>query len=265
MMMELDVTQSLKDTENSLRDFVSLVLEKAHGPNWIEKAGLSSKTLEQWNRHKENERNKQGSGVVESRLIYYADFSDLEKLLERNWDHFSAAFESISDMRFYLGELKRLRDPDAHRRELLPYQKHLILGVSGEIRTRIIRYRSALETADGYFPRIGSARDSVGNIWTPGELRHVCTGHVLHPEDVVDYVVTASDPLGKPLRYRLRINLTEYTLWQDDHVLSFRVRNSDIGRNFYLQVEIQSGRSLNWGNGADDGVEFDYCVLPAPH
>ena len=34
----------------------------------------------------------------------------------------------------------------------------------GEIRTRLIRYRSKLETSEDYFPKIESARDSLGNI-----------------------------------------------------------------------------------------------------
>jgi hypothetical protein len=87
-------------------------------------------------------------------------------------------------MRVWLKELERYRDPDAHRRELLPHQKHLILGLSGEIRSRIVRFRSKQESADDVFPRFESVRDSLGSIWTPGgamNLRMVNTGAILRP------------------------------------------------------------------------------------
>ena len=37
----MDVTQALKDTENSLRDFISFILHNDLGPDWIEKCGAS--------------------------------------------------------------------------------------------------------------------------------------------------------------------------------------------------------------------------------
>jgi hypothetical protein len=45
-------------------------------------------------------------------------------------------------MDVFVSELGKLRDPDAHRRELLPHQKHLVYGIAGEVRTRITRYAS---------------------------------------------------------------------------------------------------------------------------
>jgi hypothetical protein len=37
-------------------------------------------------------------------------------------------------MKVRLSVLERLRDPDAHRRESLAHQKHMALGIEGEIR-----------------------------------------------------------------------------------------------------------------------------------
>ena len=87
-------------------------------------------------------------------------------------------------MDVWLSELEKLRDPEARRRELLPHQKHLAIGISGEIRNRLIRYRSKQETSEDYYPRIESVRDSLGNIWTPekshpailGKLDGIVTG-----------------------------------------------------------------------------------------
>jgi hypothetical protein len=70
---------------------------------------------------------------VDPRLIYYADFYDLGTIIEKNWSLFKDVFGELNRLRVYLHDLERLRDPDAHRRELLPHQKHIVLGVSGEL------------------------------------------------------------------------------------------------------------------------------------
>lgn len=110
-------------------------------------------------------------------------------------------------MEVWLSALERLRDPDAHRRELLPHQKHLALGIEGEIRNRLVRFRSEQETAEDYFPRIESVRDGLGNIWTPDVnmvSRFHSTDMNLRPGDTVEFVITARDPLDGRLEYGIR-------------------------------------------------------------
>ena len=69
---------------------------------------------------------------MEERLIYYADFYDLKTILKKNWDtSFADALGDWKTFDVWLTELEKLRDPDAHRRELLPHQKSLIIGISG--------------------------------------------------------------------------------------------------------------------------------------
>ena len=47
--MDIDITQALKDTENALRDFISSVLRKKFGENWVEKCGVSPERIKKWN------------------------------------------------------------------------------------------------------------------------------------------------------------------------------------------------------------------------
>jgi hypothetical protein len=261
--MDVDLTQSLKDTENALRDFIGSVLEKANGPKWYESCGVSPEKLQKWNERRDVEVKRQPGGVVEPRLIYYADFYDLLTILEKKWDSFSAAFGDLKTMRVYLEALTKLRDPDAHRRELLPHQKHLALGIGGEIRSRIIRFRSKLETKEDCFPRIESARDSLGNIYVAGSgMAWVQTNQVLRPDDGIDYVVTASDPFGDTLSYRSQINQLNTSEWQSENSLSVRVRTADIGQYFNVVLQIKSPRDYHASSSYDDRVEFVYTVLP---
>ncbi len=120
-MSNIDVTQSLKDTENALRDFIASILANALGPDWLDTCGVHPKRREAWLKNRQIETERQAGGAVEPRLIYYAGFGDLELIIEKNWDHFAPALGDLPTIKMYLRELKKLRDPDAHRRELLPH------------------------------------------------------------------------------------------------------------------------------------------------
>jgi hypothetical protein len=148
----MDITQALKDAENALRDFIILTLQEAYGSGWETKSGVSDERITHWRERKKTEEKRQESGVVEERLLYYADFYDLKTILQKHWSSsFSKALGDWKTMDVYLSELEKLRDPDAHRRELLPHQQNLAIGIAGEIRTRITRFRSKKETNEDFF------------------------------------------------------------------------------------------------------------------
>lgn len=262
----MDVAQALKDTENALRDLIAEILSRKLGDEWVEKCGVKPDRLEKWKGRKQEEASRQEAGVVEERLLYYADFFDLETILHKHWANFAPHIRGLETMEVWLSELGKLRDPDAHRRELLPHQKHLVLGIAGEIRTRMIRYRSKAETGDDYYPRIESARDSLGNIYVPEQpfrLKVVVTHMRLRPGDRIDYVVTASDPLGAEIEYRY-YKKTIYPLsnWVKDDSVSVEVQKDDVGESYSVRAEIRSPREFHAQGDYDDWVSFTYEVLP---
>ena len=81
----MDITQSLKDAENSLRDFISSVLIRKLGEDWVEKCGVSPERISVWQGRKVTEEKRQRAGVVDERLLYYADFYDLKTILKKHW------------------------------------------------------------------------------------------------------------------------------------------------------------------------------------
>lgn len=259
----MDVTQALKDAENALRDFIALVLHRNFGDEWVEKCGLPTERIEKWRERKGVEEKRQEGGVVEERLLYYADFYDLKPILKKNWQgDFSEAFGDLRTMEVWLSELEKLRDPDAHRRELLPHQKNLALGIEGEIRSRIIRYRSKQETSESYYPRIESARDNLGNLWVPERAtRAVVTSVYLRPGDKLEFVVTARDPMDEALEYGIYIPHTA-NFWQSDNVLDWVVTKKNVGKNFMIQLRVRSPREFHAAGDEDDSVMFFYEVLP---
>ena len=79
----MDVTQALKDAENGLRDFIGCVLKRKLGPEWVQKCGVSPERIKIWNERKLVESRRQRTGVVEERVLYYADFYDLQTILQK--------------------------------------------------------------------------------------------------------------------------------------------------------------------------------------
>jgi len=260
----MDITQSLKDAENSLRDFISSVLSQSLGTDWVDKCGVSPERLAAWKERKVSEEKRQESGVVDERLIYYADFYDLKTIMKKHWSgEFSKALGDWKTFEVWLTELEKLRDPDAHRRELLQHQKHLAIGICGEIRSRIVRYRSKKETTDDCFPKIESARDNLGNIWVPGRqgLQLVITNMTLRPGDSIEYIITASDPEDLTLEYGIEIR-HEGIKWQSLNSFVVEITVEHISRRLSICLFIKSSRDYHASNIFDDYVEFFYQVLP---
>ena len=57
----MDVTNSLKVAENSLRDFIAYVLQQEIGNDWISKCGVSQERIDIWKERLEIEKKKMNS------------------------------------------------------------------------------------------------------------------------------------------------------------------------------------------------------------
>ncbi len=264
--LQVDVTQALRDTENALRDFIAASLERSLGQDWLDRCGVTPERIAKWKELKSVERRRQEAGVVEERLLYYADFYDLMTILKKHWQgDFSEALGELKRFEVLFDELARYRDPDAHRRELLPHQQSFVLGIEGDIRSRLIRWHSRRERVDDYFPRIESARDSLGNLWIPSMNPHkslLITETVLRPGDKIDFVVTARDPEDLPLAYSLGVVGEEALGWQESGVFSLEITDAHISADLFVDLRIRSPRSYHANTGYDHRVRFCYSVLP---
>lgn len=257
----MDITQALKDTENALRDFIATVLHNSLGRQWIEKCGASPDRIKKWEERYTIEQKRQKHAVVENRLLYYSDFYDLRPILKQHWaGQFSDALGDFKTIDVWLKELEKLRDPDAHRRELLPHQKHLIMGITGEIRARLIRYRSKKETSEDYYPRIESARDNLGNINTPGLSDMNREKMRLRVSDCIEFVITATDPMGESLEYATYDG--DRTKWQDSNIIRLKITEDHIGVRLLVMLVIKSKRKYHAYTDYDDHTIFEYEVLP---
>lgn len=255
----MEIYQTLRNCENALRDFMALTLEKMHGDRWIEYCQVAPERIKEWEQLKLEDEERHQATTSDEHLINYAEIADLKTILLANWEgEFTDTFGDYRLIETYLNILSRYRNPDIHRRPLLTFQKHLILGVSGEIRNMIAVYRSYRELDREGFPRIESIRDNLGNIWVPGKPSHLKTGMTVHVGDMIEFVVTAIDPLEEDLMYSIKDKG-----WNIGNVLTTVIEPRQVGLNTAINIFIRSDRKFHaFPNGYDDRVAFNYQVLP---
>lgn len=257
--MTIELSESFKTAENSLRDFIALHLQGKYGNEWINHTGIESKKIKKWESSLISEPKKLHGEITETRLVYYSDFNDLVTIIEKNWhEDFKEVFPDQEIVVVFLKTLKSLRNSDSHRRELLTHQQHLVLGISGYLRSQIVRYRSKMETPEDIFPRIESIRDNYGSIWVPGENKSVETGLILRVGDYLEFIVTATDPNGGTLYYGLHPSYN----WQTSNIIQIPITVNHIQRNQYFLVSIKNNQPYRANGNLDDCVSFSYQILP---
>ncbi|MFN2507850.1 MAG: Swt1 family HEPN domain-containing protein [Chthoniobacterales bacterium] len=252
--------QALRDVENALRDFIANVLHNKFGGTWEKQLAEPGK-LEKWAQRREEERKRMRGAAIEERLLYYSDFYDLSKIIRSHWQHLEDALLNLKEVEFWLGELQKYRNAEAHRRELFSFQKHLIVGISGELRGRIVRFRSRSEDVESYFPRFESVRNSLGHSWIAGQAPIVTTDATLRVGDALEFATTATDPEGESLEYGFVFHPGIAT-WGLENVFEIPITDAEIGRRKELVVMVKSPRSYHARGHFDDSVIFVYAVLP---
>lgn len=255
----MEIARSLKDAENAFRDFIEFSLERNLGEDWAEKCGLPATRVDSWREQKAQAEADLVPNTGEERLLYYAPFEDLYELVRHNWiGDLQSTFTDRDKLITFLGIVEHYRHPDVQRRELFVHQKHLILGVTGEIRAKIVAYRSLLDVGKEGYPRIEYIKDSLGNIWMPGKPRRVKTNLTLHPGMKIEFIVQAQDPEELPLEYRIHGDR-----WQSGNILFLEVTDKLMKKQAQINITIRSARKYHaYPLGYDDRVVFEYQILP---
>lgn len=255
----MEIRQTLFDTEMALRDFTEAVMLKEYGDNWLSGCGLKNERIELLKREKELRDEENISMQEENRLINFTTFIDLMDIIEANWENnFQIVFGDLETVRVFLFTLHRYYDPDSHKRALITHQKHLILGISGFIRNRIIVHRSWREGQSDKFPKIESVRDNLGNMWMLGKPKKIKTDLSPRVGDTLEFVITGKSADDHELEYRIYPDK-----WGTGNVLQIELKEKHVGKNTTFHLGIRGKQKFHaYKLGHDDRVTFAYEVLP---
>jgi len=254
----MDITRQIHDAENSLREFLNQILSSEIGEEWYKKSPKIRAMAKRWEERRmpDNQGHNRIKGA--EKLIQYASIADLRTIIKKYWGpDLKDVFDSPETLDVYLKIIDDFRNPDSRRRELFVHQKHLLLGISGDIRTRIITWRSRKE-AGGIYARIECVRDNLGNNWNPGDPRKVKTANILNPNDQLEFIITASDPEESEMHFKCH-----HTKWQASNIVMVSVDRTMVEQHSLFHIMIKSSRKNHaYPMGFDDRVTFEYEVVP---
>jgi Swt1-like HEPN len=156
--------------ETDLRHLVRVVLEKAHGSDWLAK-NLDAATIHRLQERLEEERKRRAPAKVSSDLMAYTHLYELRTVIEKNWQEFSPALGEKKEFVVLMDKVEDFRNAPAHSRELLPHERSLLDGIAGTVRTQVAMYVSSQDPDKRHYPVIESIRDSFGNEPTPESMK----------------------------------------------------------------------------------------------
>jgi hypothetical protein len=121
--------------ENSLRELIIEELNHLDGSRWY-KTRLPGDVLKKYREGLEFQKHVPWMSLVPHHPIYYIDFADLKKILERedNWkDAFSPIFERKDIISATLSELEPIRNSLAHNRRLTAQDLGIVESAIGKL------------------------------------------------------------------------------------------------------------------------------------
>ncbi|KAB1064734.1 hypothetical protein [Salibacter halophilus] len=259
----VDVEEELKILENSVRDIITFVLKKSLGDNWVSNLKISESRIGKWKERQVIEEKRLRSTFLDNRLIYYSDFYDLKGIIIKHWDDgLDSVFRDKKLITALLSLIEKYRDAHAHRRELFDYQKYLIKGISGEIRTTIMQYRGKKEDSEDFFPRIEAANDSLGNsISNPTYSQIIVNDGTVRVGEEIELKAYSTDPLGDKIEFSIE-RIGEEN-WSESNKRKLTFKHDDIGKTCDIQIKIKSKKDYHAYGDFDDFIQFRYVVIPS--
>lgn len=259
-MTEPEPLSAISAAEGSLRSLVAATLEPLFGPQWFETdSGLTDDRLAQI-REWQTTDSKNRKGVVPTDdLLSFSTFPDLKKIIHRHWEHFPV-LQDQKTFDVYIEHLNTLRNAVMHGRELVHYERQLVLGISGELRNRVTRFMSTKGPHDEYFARIESVRDSFGNVVTPKE--RIChTDLELRPGDEVTFECRGWDPQGNELNWYWSV-MGRGNVPVEGNTFTWNVYDIEVAAIQHVFVQLVGGGAYHRYQTHDGKVTFTYAVLP---
>ncbi|MGW4295067.1 hypothetical protein ACWEH1_18695 [Micromonospora chersina] len=154
--MVMEHGEALAAVETALRNIVRQIM----GDAW--QAATGAPDLERLREKQQEARRRRDGSVVADDLLAFVEWHHLTGLIERNWAAFKPVFDDLARTKVFFGILSDYRNDVAHSRELNDFEKHLLVGSSGQLRNQIAIYRGQAVGSSAYYPTIERAWDNFG-------------------------------------------------------------------------------------------------------
>lgn len=261
----MEATASIAIIETDLRRLVDAVLTRAHGTNWYDR-DFDAVIIAKLHARLEEERKRRSPAKVPDDLLAYTHLYELRRLIEKQWQSFAGALGEKREFSVLMDKVEDFRNAPAHSRELLPHERALLEGISGDIRTKVTLYLSEQSTDSMHYPIIESLHDSFGNAASglgDGSSVLVVTNLRLQVGQIVDFVGRAWDPQGRELTWKWGVTFAGNggTTIGSDVKFSWSPTEADVGRRS-LEIQVSSTGPYHRYVGYDHCATFVYKTDP---
>jgi hypothetical protein len=151
----VDEADALAMIERTLRRAVVTAM-----PDWA--AQLNSERYAALTKARDREQSQRKGVVTSDQLIDYTETVQVVKLIRENWSLFQPIFGSKDRTEAFFGILLDVRNPTAHSRELLNFERDLLSGIAGSLSNQLAMYESNLSDEARFYPVIETVVDQVG-------------------------------------------------------------------------------------------------------
>ncbi|MGW2130596.1 hypothetical protein [Streptomyces coelicoflavus] len=261
-MSSIEPSLAVQTVEIALRELIRRVL----GPEWSQKRGAPD--LERLREKQEEDRKRRDGAIINDDLLAYTELYSLTQIIEKNWESFKPAFGDSARTKVFLGILADFRNPVAHSRQLLPFERELLSGAAGQLRNQVSLFLSRDDGPHRYYPSIESVTDSFGHLaGSSYDADRFHTGTRLNVGDRVAYHCMATDPRGREIIWRLAIGSST----QQEEVavvagvpaeLTWEVEERHVGEKRWVRISAAHVGRFHRREGFDDDRFFTYNVNP---
>jgi len=241
--------------ENNLRRIICSVLGDHDDVDF----GVTPERIATWKEKREIEQKKKKGILLETRIIYYSDFYDLYKIIDKNWTSFKPIFIDKKRFEIFFNEVENCRNTIAHGREILSFQNDLLKGIIGDLKNQIINYHSNNMNPDDVFVKILKISDSLGNIWESSDITKIYSSKkVLKVGDKLEFIIEAFDPNGREIEYFIEINY-DNTIKQKNNRIILEITKKMISRSKSFTI---GACTMNEDYKNRDSVIFCCTIMP---
>lgn len=263
-MPERDPHIAVREGENALRDLITLVMQEKYGDDWLKHSGLTHERLDRLPVARDTERKRRPLQTPEERLIYYAELPDLGTIIHKNWELFKPVLGDRKEFDVNFERLDDLRNPEAHNRDLWPYEIDLVFGISGTFRQALAGARSQSDNSDKYYPRFERVTDSLGHAVSYPQMS-LNTGKSVKAGDRINYQLSAWDPSGEQPEFRIWIHGVRTRMvvdWTSADTVTVEFDEDLINRVIRVEIQMRGKRTRDVNGNADGLADFYYNGIP---
>lgn len=208
-MTTLEPSVALHTCETALRVAMNRSYFAEYGSSWLQRVTSPAMRNDWESRMEAERRTREPRGVISVPALglEYANFYDLVSIAASDWAPLAIILGRKQDTLPLLKRVERLRNSVGHNRTLLPFERDLLSGISGQIRNQVTLYLSTQDPAGDVYPRIEFINDSFGRGFRSEEARGELAGTVtaplvvVMPGESVIFSCSAIDPQNRELEW----------------------------------------------------------------